>query len=91
MKDQKGMPFGAKGPEEGKEGSSPANELNGVKGGGMKHVVSPGADDMERKKHMMAIAMMRAMAGGQGGAPMGGPPMGGPPMGGGMPMGGGGY
>lgn len=94
MKDHSGMPFGAKGPEDGKESSSPGNELNGAKGGGMKHVVSPGADggnDAENKKHMMLIAMIRAMQGGApGGAPMGSPTMGGPPMGGGMPMGGGG-
>lgn len=90
MKKDDGMPFGSKGPEDGKEESNTPNKLDGAKGGGMKHVVSPGADDEQRKKHMMAIAAMRAMMGG-GGSPMGAPLMGGPPMGGGMPMGGGGY
>lgn len=83
MKD-KGMPFGSKGPEDGKDEKSSANDLDGAKGGGMKHVVSPGADDMEKKKHMMMIALLRAA---QGGAP-GGMPMGGAPMGGAPPMGG---
>lgn len=81
-------PFGSQGPEDHSEpdgDESPANELKGAKGGGMKHVVSPGADEAQKRKHMMMIAMMRAMHPQMGGgAPMGGPSM--PPMGG---MGGG--
>lgn len=92
MFDKKSNPFGSKGPEGQENGDEKANELNGAKGGGMKHVVTPGADKGstmqdggmdEAKKRMMMIALMRAMA--QGG---GQPPMGGQPMGGGMPMGG---
>jgi hypothetical protein len=93
MKNQ-GMAFGSKGPEGGDKQASAANELGGAKGGGMKHVVSPGADGgspmgggmEDQKKHMMMIALLRAMQGGQGGAPPmgGGQPMGQPPM----PMGG---
>jgi hypothetical protein len=80
MKNQ-GMAFGSKGPEGGDKSEDKANELEGAKGGGMKHVVSPGADggqDMQnQKKHMMMIALLRAMQAGQGGSAPGGAPMGG--------------
>ena len=87
MKDQ-GMPFGSKGPEGDKQTGEP-NKLNGAQGGGMKHVVSPGAGQApggmdEQKKHMIMMALMRAAQGG-GQPPMGGQPMGAPM---GMPPGG---
>ena len=77
--EEMGRSFGSQGPEGYDEHESKPTELNGAKGGGMKHVVSPGADG-HQKKHQQAIAMIRAMLSSQGpGGPGGMPPMGGAP------------
>ena len=92
MENKHGMPFGSQGPE-GKDGiGGKEGMIGGAKGGGMKHVVTPGSNtgatmdpQEEAKKHMIMMALMRAAAQGQGGSqPMGGgQPMGGAPMPGG--------